>query len=86
MRALSIAAGLAPSHVMLFLLRYQFPHDEDLASQAGRAWCLGRCAILYGLREFRREEIVAHYSTTLPPGEVSSRIWEVQRAVMRWVG
>lgn len=73
-------------HAMLFLLRYQFPHDEELASRAGRAWCLGRRAVLFALRELRREEAIAHYSSILPPGEVSARIWEVQRAVMRWVG
>jgi hypothetical protein len=73
-------------HVMLFLQRFSFPHDEDLASEAGRAWCLGRGAILAALRDLSRQDIVGIYSEFLPPEEVSARVLDVQASVMRWVG
>lgn len=73
-------------HVMLFLMGYRFPHDESLASRAGRAWCIGRGAITRALREMHREQVKVLHSDFLPMSEVSARIWEVQVTTMRSTG
>lgn len=73
-------------HAILFLLGFKFPHDEELVSQIGRAWCISRPAMMKALETYSRGEILAHYSIYLPAEDIQARIREVQMTTMRCTG
>lgn len=73
-------------HVILVLLGYRMPHDEQLVSRVGRAWVIGRDSMRMALRNLSKTEIFAHYSTLLPERDILARICEVQILTMKNVG
>lgn len=73
-------------HVILVLLGYRMPHEEELASRVGRAWVISREAMRLALRNLTRGEVIAHYSPLLPGTDVVARMHEVQSQTMRNVG
>ena len=82
---LHVASVLAHEcgHVVMLESGHGFPHCECCADQIGRAVCLGRMGLVRLLRECTPQEIVDLYRETFLPGEVSRRVLEVRRTLMR---
>lgn len=73
-------------HVGLWICGYRLPHNEEHASEVGRALCMGRAEMVRRLAFYTTAEVIESYADMFEPSEVAQRVYEVRISMAKRVG
>jgi hypothetical protein len=74
-------------HIIQYEAKVKVPHCEDFTSEVGRAAVIGRSGVLRRLQEMENSAaVVESYLHLLPASQITQRIWEVRRGLLRKIG